>query len=382
MPFIPLPDYVTNVDKRAANYSLQFNKWVSFGGSFSDPKELKENRAGEFIRLKKEYDYKKPILEAMTESFLRKTMTVLSALRDKGLSVGVLKSKVSDALVCGIGDEHPLENSLRFDHCTGLPYIPASSIKGVARYTAEYDVETDEPGRNKENGIFGGEDVIGTVQFWDGLPTKVPELKIDIMNNHFQDYYSDDSGRTAPSDDMNPIPVFFLVVNAESEFFFPVVARCDTDLQRAMGFLQQALTEWGVGAKTSVGYGMFSAFNVESIKASKPAPPSVTKRPSQIAFDALQSKASPDNFIRFLESITEEDEEWLRAHDLFGIPNFNIGFADKLLENTVVPTTIQKIMAMAFLNHIDVKAAQKRATKGDKKDLDRYERLQALVNKV
>jgi CRISPR type III-B/RAMP module RAMP protein Cmr6 len=379
MPFIPTPDYIAVVAKKGANFSLQFNKWVYFGGSFGEPRELKEKKADEFVRLRKEYDDKKAGLETIAETRFRRTMAILSALRNKGSSVGILKCKVSDALVCGIGDEHPLENSLRFDHCTGLPYIPSSSIKGVARYAAQYDEDRDEPVPSKEKDIFGAEDAIGAVQFWDGFPSKVPGLKIDIMNNHFQDYYGDDGGTIAPSDDMNPNPVFFLVVDSGSEFYFPIVAKSEGDLQRTSGFLQQALSEWGVGAKTSVGYGMFHDFKIEFIEPAKLTAVQEQKTACQKALEALQTKTSPENFDHFIESLTTEDEDWLKAQDIFAVRNFNKGFADRLLEGASIPDPIRRILAQAFLDHIDLKEAKKKAAKGDRKDLDRHEKLQAIV---
>lgn len=287
MAFIPLPDVINNIDKRKANFALQFNKWVNFGGNYTNPKELKEDKSKELVRLKNDYDLKRTELQETAEARQERIMSLLGTLVANGFSAAILTCKVNDSLVCGIGDEHPLENSLRFDHCTGLPYVPASSIKGVARFTAEYDMETDEPGKNMETGLFGSEGSRGSVQFWDGFPTTVPELKIDIMNNHFQEYYTDDSGQIAPSDDMNPVPIFFMVVASASQFSFPVVARKDGDLSRAVEFLKQALSEWGVGAKTSLGYGMFSDFSVEVVEPLKPAPVQRPERPCEKALPIL-----------------------------------------------------------------------------------------------
>jgi CRISPR-associated protein Cmr6 len=379
MSFIPMPEYIATIDKKRANYALQFNKWTNIEGSFDSPRELKEKKADEFARLKKEYDDKKSILQEMADARYERTIGLLRTLRTKGFLAGILICKVSDALVCGIGDEHPLENSLRLDHCTGLPFVPSSSVKGVAKFAAEYDTVSDIPIHDKEKCIFGTQDCRGAVQFWDGFPAKVPSLKIDIMNNHFPDYYADQSGRTAPSDDMNPNPVFFMVVDSGSEFYFPVIAKDESDLRRAIEFLQQALSEWGVGAKTSVGYGMFYVFTIESIQPAAQAQVQELTPACQTAFERLRLKASPDNFVQFIECLTTEDEDWLRTQDLFAVPNFNKGFADKLVENTSIPAAIRKILAQAFLDHTNLKEAQKRATKGDKRDLDRYEKLQAIV---
>lgn len=370
--FIPLPECIVKSDRTNANYSLLFNKWVMFDGSFDAPTKLEDDKIEEFIRLKTEYNNKKVQLQKTATILKKKIMHTLSRLREKGFVVAIITYKVSDALACGIGDEHPLENSLRFDHCSGLPYIPSSSIKGVARFAAKFD-ETIE---DKDVVIFGSQESIGKVQFWDGFPVGVPDLKIDIMNNHFQDYYSGKA--SAPSDDMNPNPVPFIVVDSGSEFYFPVVARDQGVLQPAVEFLKKALEEWGVGAKTSVGYGMFYDFREETIVPLPSKPQELSARDK--AFEILKKTVNADNFGKFLLELKKEDEEWLKTQDLFQINNFNIGFADRFFYAVELPLTIQKIFAVKFISKINVKNAEKRAAKGDSKDMDRLKKLQKIIH--
>lgn len=60
--------------------------------------------------------------------------------------------------------------------------------------------------------------------------------------------------------------------------------------------------------------------------------------------------------------------------------NINVGFADKLIETESIPINIKKALAEVFIRKIDLKAAKKRAEKGDKKDLDRYTKLKTMVD--
>jgi len=136
MFFIPLPDCITKADKKNANYSLLFNKWVRFNGSFDMPRELKDKKVDEFIRLKTEFDNRKSQLQKIAEFQKSRIFNILSVLKSKGYHCAIIKAKVSDALICGLGDEHTLENSIRLDHCTGLPFIPSSSIKGISKFFA------------------------------------------------------------------------------------------------------------------------------------------------------------------------------------------------------------------------------------------------------
>lgn len=378
--FVPLPNSIIKSDKTNSNYSLLFNKWIQFDGSFESPKELKDNKITEFIRLKNEYGKRESQLKVSAIAQKAKANNILCQLQQRGFSAVILTCKVSDALVCGIGDEHPLENSLRFDHCTGLPYIPSSSIKGVARFAAEFDEKTDLRTKNIEsNTLFGTQDQVGKIQFWDGFPVEVPALKIDIMNNHFQNYYGDPSGKTAPSDDMNPNPVPFIVVDSDSEFYFPVVAPDQDTLRQAVEFLKKALEEWGVGAKTSVGYGMFYDFKKEVIVPPPPKPEAAL--PRDTALENFKKAVNADNFAKLLIELTETDEEWLKESGIFEIANFNIGFSEKLFENNTIPHNIKIIFSEFLIKKINLKEAEKRAKKkNDRKDLDRYEKLKAIID--
>ncbi|WP_028893833.1 type III-B CRISPR module RAMP protein Cmr6 [Syntrophorhabdus aromaticivorans] len=375
--FLPLPESITRIDKTKANYSLLFNKWVNFDGNFAVPKELKENKVKEFIRLKDEYNERKNLLEAVSTNLYRRINCVLSYLQQTSYSSAILHCKVFDALICGIGDEHALENSIRLDHCTGLPCIPSSSIKGVAKFAAEFDKDNGRIIENNHADIFGTPSQVGNVQFWDGFPLGVPVLKIDIMNNHFQDYYSGTA--LAPSDDMNPNPVPFIVVDSGSEFYFPVVAPDQDKLDKAVKFLKTALEEWGVGAKTSVGYGMFCDFREEAVVPPPQKPKKLSARDK--ALENLKKTVSTENFRKLLLELKKGDEDWLRASNLFAIPNFNIGFAEMLFENSAIPLSIQKELSRGFIGKINLKEARKRAEKkNDRKDLDRYEKLKAIID--
>ncbi|MFZ4657660.1 MAG: type III-B CRISPR module RAMP protein Cmr6 [Caldilineaceae bacterium] len=111
--------------------------------------------------------------------------------------------------------------------------------------------------------VFGVLEQAGTVIFLDAMPKEKPLLVVDVMNPHYPDYYRDESGRTAPSDDQSPNPVAFLAVETDSIFGFALAPRHrnrETDL-RAVGvarrWLEIGLREVGIGAKTAAGYGVF-----------------------------------------------------------------------------------------------------------------------------
>ena len=177
-------------------------------------------------------------------------------------------SKLISPMIVGIGQTHPNEVGMTFDYTLGIPYIPASSIKGVVRFTHTTSIidEAIKSGKvvNDEFGdnLFGkggNEGNRGKAIFLDAYPEKIPELKVDVMNPHYDKYYLDEKGKTAPTDYLQPKPIFFLTVDKNTKFIFRILIdkRCEKLLDTAKNALKEALTIYGIGAKTSVGYGIF-----------------------------------------------------------------------------------------------------------------------------
>jgi len=203
----------------------------------------------------------------------------------------IIRAKLKSRLITGLGQSHSTETGMVFEHNIGVPYIPASSIKGLVRFAhrLEIDLGLDE---SKDAfpetlipDIFGGdkkgekksETYRGQVIFLDAYPKDVPALELDIMNPHYGPYYMDDSGKKAPGDWYDPVPVKFLTVAAGSVFVFRALVPKDRpDLQEAVKkAYTTALTQEGVGAKTAVGYGRFIllANETEKPEGGDPPPP-------------------------------------------------------------------------------------------------------------
>lgn len=109
----------------------------------------------------------------------------------------------------------------------------------------------------------GGDDAKrGKVIFLDSYPLEVPHLHIDIMNPHYGPYYTDEGHKTPPADYHQPNPIKFLTVAKGSKFIFRVLIdkthnKYDELKNKTIKALKRAITEEGVGAKTSLGYGLF-----------------------------------------------------------------------------------------------------------------------------
>lgn len=104
--------------------------------------------------------------------------------------------------------------------------------------------------------VFGTTGAAGRVVFFDAIPADPHRLRLDreVMNPHYSEYYT---GRSAPADYLSPIPVYFLTIAPGSLFLFAVAAPEATLAQQARGWLETGLREWGIGAKTAAGYGLW-----------------------------------------------------------------------------------------------------------------------------
>lgn len=98
----------------------------------------------------------------------------------------------------------------------------------------------------------------------NGIRRQTHKIKVDIMNPHYPDYYDK---KKPPTDDQNPIPIFFLTLEGVTfNIYIGVKAKDNITLTeeknilvQAEEYVKKALTEHGIGAKTAVGYGVGSA---------------------------------------------------------------------------------------------------------------------------
>ncbi len=197
-------------------------------------------------------------------------------------------AKTDWRMVVGLGGESVLETDLTLHSLYGMPYIPGSALKGLARAyvtqekSAYYIAASDDtqkmvPSKDDEHDhedikrIFGTQEKAGTVIFFDAMPLNGnARFELDIMNPHYPDYYQtlQQDKPKPPTNDQSPIPIPFITV-ANTTFAFAVAAvnsRHTNDVALVREWLQEALEKYGVGGKTSAGYGYFrDVQNIESL---------------------------------------------------------------------------------------------------------------------
>lgn len=164
--------------------------------------------------------------------------------------------KADARVLVGIGAESASEVSVTLHKTYGVPVIPGSGLKGLAARYAR--VELSDPewrlGGRAYEAVFGSQSSAGYVTFHDALfiPEGTAPLAADVMTAHHPGYYQ---GGDPPADWDDPRPVPFL--SARGAFLLAVSGEQGTGawVSKTVSILRTALREYGVGAKTSSGYG-------------------------------------------------------------------------------------------------------------------------------
>ncbi|GIW88028.1 MAG: type III-B CRISPR module RAMP protein Cmr6 [Isosphaeraceae bacterium] len=202
-------------------------------------------------------------------------------------------------MIIGLGSENVLETGIRLHHTFGMPIIPGSALKGLAAhycyqvwgsdnspfrkpteqeeeaYSAYLKGQGPTPAENYHRVFFGSTDDSGCVVFHDAwyVPDSSPQpLVLDVMTPHHPQWLD---GSAPPTDFDSPIPVPFLSVTGT----FRVAvswngpshphAHCWTE--GALSLLKKALADWGIGGKTSSGYGRLVLIDADvNVRPSEP----------------------------------------------------------------------------------------------------------------
>lgn len=263
------------------NFNLKLNKFARF--------EENDNKFEFFKKGKKNIEYQ--IKNDFNEKDIKKMTQITDSYKKLGYEIKEMTFEPDWRLIVGLGHPSVYETSITLHHIYGIPYIPASGIKGAVRnyiineyFELKNDGEKEKYKNSSEKKalddegfccIFGSPkdskigEHIGSIIFFDAFPTKAPEINVDIMNPHYQPYYSDKNSKTPPADYHSPVPIHFLVVeNTPFKFVVGVKKKNNKTIDKGVfngekiidvinEWLEKALKEHGLGAKTAAGYGYF-----------------------------------------------------------------------------------------------------------------------------
>lgn len=158
-------------------------------------------------------------------------------------------------LIVGLGGESVLEAGITLHHPYGTPVLPGSALKGLACHYAARHLHLDA---DTLNVLSGTTKAAGYITYFDAwfVPNGTRPLAQDVMTVHHPRYYMG-SPRRAPWDFDDPNPVSFVV--ADGSFWLALAGPTPAWTEFALRVLLAALAEWGIGGKTSSGYGRMIA---------------------------------------------------------------------------------------------------------------------------
>ncbi len=332
------------------NYGLWYNKLIPI--SNFDSCKASDDRGNENNAVSYYYEKYNRIQKGTINKLLNKKhqdqVDFCAALSSRYESI-VIKAQLKTPLITGIGETHPHEVSMVFDHNLGIPYIPASGIKGIVRFAhtlglidkipdgklveRDKDSKSCPPHFNDEDDwtdvpkLFGTQSQRGSVIFLDAYSEKVPDLHVDIMNPHYGKYYN---GESPPADYLDPNPLKFLTVAKDTVFIFRALVdnKIAGLVDKVKSAFQKALTEEGVGSKTAVGYGSFEICDSEDTKVTeKTTPQKEEPKPIDKFISAIKilnsSDAGPigsiiDQALKILETDAEKRQFALAVKEHMG----------------------------------------------------------------
>jgi len=160
---------------------------------------------------------------------------------------------------CGI--KHEFKLGLSFDYTTGLPYIPASSVKGVLR--SVFPSKNDKYKSEKR-------ELLQEYFTYHKIEEDIEEFEKRIFEkrkNIFFDAYIEDAENdkfleedfiTPHGDNLfkDPVPLRFIKIASGVTINFQFGLE-EKNREKVKALFQNILLDIGIGAKTNVGYGQF-----------------------------------------------------------------------------------------------------------------------------
>lgn len=273
--------------------ALFFNKFMP--SPTPEQKQLKESFLRELAR-RMQTEELRDLVERVRTRLEDQLCALQKSIENPPFVIDCIDRQVVWRMVVGLGTANVLETSMTLHRLYGFPYIPASAVKGITHSYAFWQIadefkitdedslkklyellmETDRKKQSKSitelgleekrqtkfnqaveqyQRIFGTTVHQGSVIFFDALPLELPKLELDIMNPHYSKYYD---GTEPPADWLEPVPITFLTVGKGAGFRFYWASQDTTLLPIVRSWLQAAVSDVGVGAKTRAGYGELS----------------------------------------------------------------------------------------------------------------------------
>jgi CRISPR-associated protein Cmr6 len=331
--------------------------WLYYRDLYNDQREAKVEIDGKpqmarfsFDFLKKEKDRKpskeqEAVLKMRSQQFFNKKISEYTPgtfFKCEAVTNGFELTTTYPGLLCGVGYNHGISSEsdfkvgFYFDHTTGLPVIPGSSVKGVLRSAFPGYIRLDEDKKpskekmeerykffrwlieevnRKENAgiarfsnkeidvleafIFEGQDDKGEQisyyqrdRFFDAYPVK--SLEKDgyfLKNDYITPHINRDKPEMSPFTSPNPIQFLKVLPQIQFQFQFKLEDFKLKDNDKGLTVKQkeflfkEILCFMGAGAKTNVGYGQFAEGFLEGSINNKPINASLNEKTEPLGFN-------------------------------------------------------------------------------------------------
>nr|WP_282599848.1 type III-B CRISPR module RAMP protein Cmr6 [Paenibacillus dendritiformis] len=180
-----------------------------------------------------------------------------------------LQYEPADKLLLGIGALSPYSNILlmTLHPVYGIPYIPSSSLKGAVRHCWIQEKHEGNESEALKDALFvkcfgtsaENEDAAaGQLIFFDAFPATSYTIVLDVQTPHFKEYY-ETKGDKQPTDALSPVPIFIPAVTKTEFTIFIGSAEgrlAEEEISEVRKMVSTTLSEYGLGAKTALGYGL------------------------------------------------------------------------------------------------------------------------------
>ena len=326
----PIPDnqkkLLESPDCNFSLYSPRLIKWKTERGELKPDTENIPN-----LKNKSDKLFATSFVRKEIERKQEKQNAYMNFLKLQGIKTFSIMAKTVSPFITGLGSGHPTETGMILDRNIGIPYIPASSVKGVLRLAHAVNIadgRTEIPESELEK-YFGTSDqkqknkYKGQIVVLDAYPADVPNLKVDIMNPHYSNYYSG-KGNVQPVETEFPNPIKFLAVQQGTKFVFncafiplknddksPILT--ETETKEIESMFSTAFEKVGFGGKTSIGYGRFKRVNGVAETFQTPQPKIVKKEDLTAGeYEAIITDCDKRRASIFFEIVKTKDKAVLR----------------------------------------------------------------------
>lgn len=223
-----------------------------------------------------------------------------------------IEAKTVEKLIIGLGNSNVKETSMTLHHIYGIPYIPGQVLKGIFKKSLDIDFKADEY-KDLYQLLFGGKktepqdnNANDNIIFFDAFPINNYTISKDIMTVHYSGYYN---GNKPPSDASKIIPIsFYVVKDTQFDIAFALKENKLKEMKiidvykKVVKVLNYALSENGIGAKKSSGYGYFKIKNIKTLENE------ILEQEEKIKKDEFEKLSFVDREYHYFDEAKNKDE--------------------------------------------------------------------------